>query len=67
MVIYESINGEMFSEGQQQSIRQGQVLFIPPDNIHSVVVQPGRQIYHVLHLQAAEAAKYLLRLLHQSI
>jgi AraC-like DNA-binding protein len=57
MVIYESINGEMFCEGQQQSIRQGQVLFIPPDNIHSFVVQPGRQIYHVLHFQAAEVTR----------
>jgi|GEM_PF-6408254 len=57
MVIYENINGEMFSEGQHQQIRQGQVLFIPPDNIHSFVVQPGRQIYHVLHFQAAEITR----------
>lgn len=57
MVVYERIAGEVLCEGRRQLIRRGQVLFVPPDTIHSFVVQPGQQTYHVLHFQAAEVSR----------
>ncbi|NIB41631.1 AraC family transcriptional regulator [Pseudomaricurvus alkylphenolicus] len=57
MVVYEAIEGEMFCGGESRTIGRGQVVFVPPDTIHSFVVQPGHQIYHVLHFEASKVSR----------
>lgn len=57
LVVYEDMYGEVWCGGQAQALASGQVLLIPPDTIHSFVVKPGRQLYHVLHFPLAELAR----------
>lgn len=57
LVVYESISGQFFSNGDKYSIKRQQVLFIPPESIHGFEVNPGELIYHVTHFHPQLALK----------
>jgi len=49
LVIYESIVGSFFSNGEEYPVKRQHVLFIPPESIHGFEVGTGELIYHVAH------------------
>ncbi|BFM15733.1 hypothetical protein R50073_19160 [Maricurvus nonylphenolicus] len=52
IIVFEAVNGEIFYEGKPMPVRAGQMLFLPPETIHSMVAQPGKTIVHILHFEA---------------